>query len=256
MGARPTNQELLDYLATEFIANGWSQKAIHRAIVLSDTYRQSSHARPELDKKDPGNTLLSRQNRLRLDAEIIRDSALAASGLLNRTIGGRSVFPPQPDGAMEASQVKKTWKPSEGPDRYRRGLYTHYWRITPHPEMSVFDAPNAMSACTRRTRSNTPLQALTLLNGEAFHEMAQALAKRVTTEATPENRIEYAFRLTHSRRPSATELARLQSFLNAEKDAATTHPEEAAKLASSSELAPWVALARVLLNTDEFITRE
>jgi hypothetical protein len=256
MGAKPTNQELLDYLATEFIASGWSQKAIHRAIVLSHTYRQSSHARPEIDKRDPANILLSRQNRLRLDAEIIRDSALASSGLLNKTIGGRSVFPPQPDGAMEASQVKKTWKPSQGADRYRRGLYTHYWRITPHPEMSVFDAPNAMNACTRRTRSNTPLQALTLLNGEAFHEMAQALAKRITTEASEQNRIEYAFRLTHSRRPTATEHARLQTFFNAEKDAAATHPEEAAKLAPSPELAPWVALARVLLNTDEFITRE
>jgi hypothetical protein len=122
--------------------------------------------------------------------------------------------------------------------------------------MSVFDAPNAMNACTRRTRSNTPLQALTLLNGEAFHEMAQALAKRITTEASEQNRIEYAFRLTHSRRPTATEHARLQTFFNAEKDAAATHPEEAAKLAPSPELAPWVALARVLLNTDEFITRE
>jgi len=159
---------------------------------------------------------------------------------------------------MDASQVKKTWKTSEGPDRYRRGLYTQYWRITPHPAMSVFDAPNAMMACTRRTRSNTPLQALTLLNGEAFHEMAQALAKRIVTEGGPatESRVEYAFRLTHARKPSASEAGRLRTLFNAEKDDLATHPEDAGKLAADPLLAPWTALARVLLNTDEFITRE
>jgi hypothetical protein len=258
MGAKPTHPELLDHLATQFIAAGWSQKAIHRAIVLSKTYRQSSVARPDVEAKDPRNLLLSRQNRLRLEAEIIRDSALSASALLHPAIGGPSVFPPQPDGAMAASQVRKTWKPSQGPDRYRRGLYTHYWRITPHPAMNVFDAPNAMMACTRRTRSNTPLQALTLLNGEAFHEMAQALAKRIAAEAgpSPDSRIDYAFRLTHARRPSPAEAARLKSLLNSETDDLATHPEEAAKLASDHALAPWVALARVLFNTDEFITRE
>ncbi|MFN0106656.1 MAG: PSD1 and planctomycete cytochrome C domain-containing protein [Bryobacteraceae bacterium] len=258
MGSKPTHPELLDWLAIEFIENGWSRKAVHRAIVLSRTYRQSSNVRPESEKKDPRNLLLSRQNRLRLEAEIIRDSALTVSGLLHPAIGGPSVFPPQPDGAMDASQVKKTWKTSQGPDRYRRGLYTHSWRITPHPAMNVFDAPSAMMSCTRRTRSNTPLQALTLLNGEAFHEMAQALAKRIVAEGgeTPESRLEYGFRLTHSRRPSATEAARLRALLNAEKDDLATHPEDAAKLAADPALAPWTALARVLINTDEFITRE
>ncbi len=258
MGSKPTHPELLDWLAVEFMEKGWSQKAVHRAIVLSRTYRQSSNARPDTEKKDPRNLLLSRQNRIRLEAEIIRDSALTASGLLHSAIGGPSVFPPQPDGAMEASQVKKTWKTSAGPDRYRRGIYTHYWRITPHPAMNVFDAPNAMMSCTRRTRSNTPLQALTLLNGEAFHEMAQALAKRIVNEGgeTPESRLEYGFRLTHSRRPSGTETARLRTLFNAEKDDLATHPEDAAKLASDPLLAPWTAIARVLINTDEFITRE
>lgn len=258
MGAKPVNQPLLDWLAVEFMEKGWSQKAVHRAIVMSATYRQSSVARPESDAKDPRNELLSRQNRLRLDAEIIRDEALTVSGLLDRKIGGPSVFPPQPEGAMDASQVKKTWKTSAGGDRYRRGLYTHYWRITPHPAMSVFDAPNAMMACTRRTRSNTPLQALTLLNGEAFHEMAQALGKRIAAEGgeTAEERIAYGFRLTHARPPTAKEAARLMTLLNAERDDAATHPQEAAKLAGDAALAPWVALARVLINTDEFITRE
>lgn len=258
MGSKPTHPELLDWLAVEFMEKGWSQKAVHRAIVLSKTYRQSSNTRPETEKKDPRNLLLSRQNRIRLEAEIIRDSALTVSGLLHPAIGGPSVYPPQPAGAMDASQVKKTWKTSEGPDRYRRGIYTQYWRITPHPAMSVFDAPNAMMSCTRRTRSNTPLQALTLLNGEAFHEMAQALAKRIVNEggATTETRVEYGFRLTHARRPSAGEAARLRSLLNAEKDDLATHPEDAGKLAARPELAPWTALARVLINTDEFITRE
>ncbi len=258
MGAKPSHPELLDWLAVEFIEKGWSQKAIHRAIVNSKTYRQSSTARPDTEKKDPRNVLLSRQNRLRLEAEIIRDSALTASGLLHPAIGGPSVFPPQPDGAMDASQVKKTWKVSPGPDRYRRGLYTHYWRITPHPAMSVFDAPNAMMACTRRTRSNTPLQALTLLNGAAFHEMAQSLAKRIAAEGgdSPESRIAYGFRLTHSRPPSASESARLLRLFHTEKDDLATHPEEAAKLSPDPALAPWTALARVLINTDEFITRE
>jgi len=258
MGSRPTNPELLDWLAAEFVAKGWSQKAIHRAIVLSKTYRQASFTRPETEKKDPRNLLLSRQSRLRLESEIIRDSALTASGLLHPAIGGPSVFPPQPDGAMDASQVKKTWKASTGPDRYRRGLYTHYWRITPHPAMSVFDAPNAMMACTRRTRSNTPLQALTLLNGTAFHEMAQALAKRIVAEGgeSPDTRIAYAFRLTHARAPSAAEMARLRTLFHAEKDDLATNPAEAAKLSADPALAPWTALARVLINTDEFITRE
>ena len=159
---------------------------------------------------------------------------------------------------MAASQVKKAWKTSTGQDRYRRGLYTHYWRITPYPAMSVFDAPNAMMACTRRSRSNTPLQALTLLNGEAFHEMAQALAKRVMDEGgqTPDSRLQYAFRLTHARRPSLAEFARLRTLLNDEKDDLATHPGDASKLAPTPELASWTALARVLLNTDEFITRE
>ena len=256
-GARPSHPELLDWLATEFARNGWSQKSMHRLIVTSAVYRQSSKASPEAEKADPGNVLLARQRRLRLDAEIIRDQALVASGLLNGRIGGPSVFPPQPEHAMDASQVKKTWVASNGPDRYRRGMYTHYWRVTPHPALVVFDQPNAMMACTRRARTNTPLQALTLLNGDAFFEMAQGMARRVLREAPADNpgRIEYAVRLTMCRKPDATERDRLARLLALELDDYKTQPLEAARL-GGAELAAWTAVSRVLMNTDEFITRE
>src|SRR5579864_8428348 len=157
-GAPPSHAELLDWLATELVAQGWSLKAMHRLIVTSATYRQSSRIRPELASVDPGNRLLARQSRLRLDAELIRDAALAASGLLTPKIGGPSVFPPQPDGVMTLGQMRRDWTPSTGPDRYRRGLYTFFWRATPFPSLMVFDAPDATQACTRRARSNTPLQ--------------------------------------------------------------------------------------------------
>ncbi|MGH9661632.1 MAG: PSD1 and planctomycete cytochrome C domain-containing protein, partial [Bryobacteraceae bacterium] len=197
-GAAPSHPELLDWLAVEFIERGWSRKAIHRAIVTSAAYRQSSRVREDLREKDPGNRLLARQSRLRLDAEIVRDVGLASSGLLARTIGGPGVFPPQPAKAMEASQLKKTWSASTGTDRYRRGLYTFFWRVTPHPALVVFDAPSGMVACTRRTRSNTPLQALAMLNETASHEFAQALAARLARDAPAggDARIRRAFQLT------------------------------------------------------------
>jgi hypothetical protein len=265
-GSPPTHPELLDWLATEFIRSGWSQKAIHRLITNSATYRQSSRSRPDLDEIDPRNLLLARQTRLRLDAEIVRDVALAASGLLNPGIGGPSVFPPQPAAAMTASQLKKVWTPSVGPDRFRRGMYTFFWRVTPHPALVVFDAPNAMTACTRRTRSNTPLQALALLNETAFHEFAQALALRLFREQPQDSqgRLERAFRLTVSRAPRPAEAARLAALLAIERDELASRPAEAEKLLPPQvpaginrvEMAAWISLARVLLNTDEFITRE
>src|SRR5204863_6144821 len=140
-GSPPTHPELLDWLATEVVAQKWSLKAIHRLIVTSATYRQSSRARPDLDLIDPSNKLFARQSRLRLDAEIVRDVALSASGLLAPKLGGPPVFPPQPDGVMNLGQSKRSWVPSTGGDRYRRGLYTHLWRATPHPAMAVFDEP-------------------------------------------------------------------------------------------------------------------
>ena len=265
-GSPPSHPELLDWLATEFVRSGWSQKAIHRLIVNSAVYRQSSAARPDLAEKDPRNVLLARQTRLRLDAEIVRDTALAASGLLVPVIGGPSVFPPQPATAMQASQVKKTWTASTGPDRYRRGMYTFFWRVTPHPELVVFDAPGSMTTCTRRGRSNTPLQALTLMNDTAFHEFAQAFGSRLVREgpSDPARRITRAFQLAVARQPQPRELQRLREFIATESDYLRSNPEDAVKLlpasvpvdADAHELAVWTSLARVLFNTDEFITRE
>jgi hypothetical protein len=258
-GARPSHPELLDWLAIRFMDSDWSQKVVHRAIVESSVYRQASNARREIEAVDPGNRLLARQNRLRLDAEIVRDSALVASGALSRKIGGQSVFPPQPDHAMDASQVKKTWKPSQGADRYRRGMYTHFWRITPHPALVVFDQPNAMMVCTRRARTTTPLQALTLLNDSAFHELARALAARIAEGAgSREEMLDMAFRSTVARRPDAAERERLLRLYATELDAFQGSPEEAERIAGKNDagLAAWTAVARVLLNTDEFITRE
>jgi mono/diheme cytochrome c family protein len=244
-GEPPTHPGLLDWLATEFVARGWSMKAMHRLIVTSATYRQSSRTRPDLDLKDPLNKLLARQTRIRLDAEVVRDVALAASGLLAAKMGGPPVFPPQPDGVMSLGQVKRTWAASTGEDRYRRGLYTHLWRATPHPAFAVFDAPDGFSACTRRLRSNTPLQALTLLNDEQFFEFAGALAKRVQTEARGglSAQLDHAFRLCLSRAPTAAERNRL----------AALHAEEAALSGADGA---WLLVARVLLNLDETITRE
>src|SRR5262249_49543119 len=189
-GTPPTHPELLDWLAMEFMSGAsggrqspgaWSQKAMHRLIVTSATYQQSSKYRPELANVDPRSRLLARQNRLRLDAEVVRDNALAASGLLAARIGGPSVFPPQPEGVYAFTQIDKAWKTESGPNRYRRGLYTYFWRSAPHPALMAFAAPEANTTCTRRNRSNTPLQALTLLNDEAFVEFARGLALRVLT---------------------------------------------------------------------------
>jgi hypothetical protein len=229
------------------IEQKWSLKSVHRLIVTSATYRQASRTRPDLDLIDASNKLLARQSRVRLDAEIVRDIGLSASGLLNLQIGGPPVFPPQPTGVMTLGQNDRAWTPSSGVDRYRRGLYTHFWRATPHPALVVFDAPDSFSTCTRRLRSNTPLQALTLLNGQAFVEFADGLARRVMTEplGTDADRLRFAFRLCLARDPSKAEYQRLKELL-------------AQQLApgQESEQSAWMTVARVLLNLDETITRE
>jgi mono/diheme cytochrome c family protein len=264
-GTPPSHPELLDWLASEMIAQRWSLKAMHRLIVTSATYRQSSKARPDLQTIDPRNRLLSRQNRVRLEAEVVRDVALATSGLLNPAIGGPSVFPPQPDGVYKFTQVPKNWKTSTGPDRFRRGLYTWIWRSLPHPGLTVFDAPDGVVACTRRNRSNTPLQALTLLNDQAALEFAQGLAARILQGgADDESRIRHAFRVCVAREPSAREqqvLLRLvagqrQSFANRPDDAKLVTPSVLPRGTDVKELAAWTMAARALLNIDEFITRE
>ena len=250
-GAAPSHPELLDYLATEFIAQKWSMKALHRLIVTSATYRQSSRARPDLHVVDPVNKFLAHQSRLRLDAEIVRDVALASSGLLVEKLGGPPVYPPQPDGVMNLGQVKRDWTASTGPDRYRRGLYTHYWRATPHPAVAVFDAADGFSACTRRLRSNTPLQALTLLNDKQFFEFAGALADRILHDGGRDDavRLDYAFRLSVSRSPNKVERDRLLALLSQLRTATSTDP-------AATPQEAWTTIARVLLNLDETITRE
>jgi hypothetical protein len=258
-GTPPSHPELLDWLASEFVARGWSVKSLHRLIVTSATYRESSKARPDLDRVDARNRLLARQSRLRVNAEVVRDVALAASGLLSPKVGGPSVFPPQPDGLYKFTQVDKAWKASEGEDRYRRGMYTYFWRSAPHPQLVTFDAPDASVSCTRRNRSNTPLQALTLLNDAGFYDYAQGLATRIAKEASGDDtaRLKYAFRLCVSREPNERELSRLQSFLARQMAELSAEPEEAKKLSPNApERAPWVMVSRVLLNLDELITRE
>jgi hypothetical protein len=173
----------------------------------------------------------------------VRDVALTASGLLTPKIGGPSVFPPQPDGVMTLGQSRREWKASEGADRFRRGMYTYFWRATAYPSLTVFDAPDALSACTRRPRSNTPLQSLTLLNDHAQYEFAEALAKRlISEESTAEGRIQRGFEYCLARRPLPAEKDRLEQLLSA--------------CASEPEAEQWTTVARVLLNLDETITRE
>jgi hypothetical protein len=215
---------------------------------------------------DPNNRLLGRQNRLRLEAEVIRDVALTVSGLLNSKIGGPSVFPPQPEGASKLGQIQRDWVASTGPDRYRRGMYTFFWRSSPHPGLMVFDAPDSTTTCTRRLRSNTPLQALTLLNDDAFYEFARALASRVLKEApvNDSERLAYAFRLCLARPPKPNEWEALEKYLIAQLQDFRSKPEDAKRVVGRdlppasdvTQPAAWTAVARVLLNLDEFVTRE
>jgi hypothetical protein len=265
-GDRPTHPELLDWLASEFIERGWSTKQMVRLLVTSSTYRQSSHARPELTEKDPGNTLLARQSRLRLPAELIRDEALFASGLLDLRVGGRSVKPPQPKGVAELSYAGSVkWEESTGPDRYRRGLYIHFQRTVPYPQLMNFDEPAAGLACTRRERTNTPLQALNLMNDPVFFEAAQALAFRILRESTGafRDRLHFAYAVTLGREPSAREAERMGRYFDDASRGLQANPETVAALfpnrlegVPQAEAAAWVELSRVLLNLDEFISKD
>ncbi len=265
-GEKPSHPELLDWLAGDFMDHGWSTKAVLREIVTSATYRQSSVMRKELAAKDPDNVLVARQSRVRLSAEQVRDAALSASGLLNPAIGGPSVYPPQPAGVSELTYGGDLkWKASEGADRYRRGLYIHFQRTSPYPELVNFDAPDSRLACTRRRRSNTPLQALNLLNDAAFFEAAQALAARTLREAPDDlqGRLSWAFELVLSRKPNAHELGDLSNYFTEqkalfekdEKSAALTAPYVPDGM-GQMDMAAWVGVSRVLMNLDEFITRE
>ena len=269
-GTPPTHPKLLDWLAVEFMENGWSQKNILRLLVNSATYKQTSLINNEIDQ-DPTNKWISRQARLRLDAELIRDVALNASGLLSPKMGGPGVFPPQPEGCMDLGQHRKTWSASNGEDRYRRAVYTYRWRNTPHPALTVFDAPDGLSACTRRIRSNTPLQALTMMNDPAFIEIAMSLSKRLITEASSTSeRIRLGFQLCLNRNPNLEELHILTKLVEQQSKEFTEHTNESNALVekataigqipqitdNKAEFSAWTMVARILLNLDETITRE
>ena len=270
-GIPPTHPQLLDWLAVEFMENDWSQKELHRLLVTSATYRQASSRRADVDRIDPANKWLARQARFRLDAELVRDVALAASGMLSARMGGPGVFPPQPEGCMDLGQHRKTWKASTGENRYRRAAYTYRWRNTPHPALKVFDAPDGLAACTRRIRSNTPLQALTLLNDPAFIELSMGLANRLLTEAaTAEERIRLGFQLCLNREPDVEEV-RLLTGLVAQQTKEFAAQASSAKaivvqanalgqatlpVTGDAAFSAWTMAARVMLNLDETITRE
>lgn len=270
----PSHPELLDWLAVELMDRNWSQKAIHKAIVTSATYRQSSRVTPALYERDPSNRLLARGPRLRVEAEIVRDIALAASGLLNAKIGGPSVFTPAPDFLFlpPVSYGPKIWNEAKDAERYRRAIYTFRYRSVPYPMLQNFDAPTGDMSCVRRSRSNTPLQALTTLNEPLFLESARALARRAIKEGglTDAQRLAYAFRLCLGRRPTAQESAELLRLLYAQKkrfvagevnpwNLAANDPDRPLDLparTTAEHLAAWTAVSRVLLNLDETITKE
>ncbi|HTN75942.1 MAG TPA: DUF1553 domain-containing protein, partial [Pirellulaceae bacterium] len=267
-GSPPTHPELLDWLASEFIRSGWSPKAMHRLIVTSATYRQASQTRPELIEIDPRNLLLARQERVRVEAEIVRDAVLSASGLLNRNIGGPSGRPPQPEGVYAFTQNAKKWTADLDTLRFRRGMYTTFYRSAPYPLFTTFDAPDFQTVCTRRNRSNTPLQALTVANDVAFVELAQGLAARVLREVPEDNvdaRLRRAFLLCLAREPGPEELQLLRAYHQRQLDRYGNDQQAAAALLSKdltnsktppAMAAAWVCVARTIINTDAFITRE
>ncbi|MCO5296728.1 MAG: PSD1 and planctomycete cytochrome C domain-containing protein [Fimbriimonadaceae bacterium] len=254
-GTPPTHPELLDWLATEFMQRGWSIKGLLREIVTSATYRQASGVSAQDHEKDPDNRWLARGARFRVDAELVRDIALSASGLLNPKIGGPSVFPDQPDGIWDSPYSGDQWKTSEGPDRYRRGVYTFLKRTAPFPMFLAFDSTSRESCTVRRIRTNTPLQALATLNDPFFIDASKALAKRMLAVPGLRERVGLGFRLGTSRRPSEAEVARLVQVARDQTQYFQNHPDEAAKLADSPELAAWTIVGNVLLNLDETMTR-
>ena len=240
----PSHPQLLDWLAIELVKQGWSMKKLHRLIVTSATYKQSSRTTSELAEKDPENILLARGARFRLDAEVIRDAALKAAGVLSPKMGGPGVFPPQPlSVTSEGTYGKFEWKVSEGDDRFRRSLYTFMKRTAPFAMSTTFDAPTGESCLARREVSNSPLQALTLLNDQMFMEAAQAMAKQVIAESTDDDsRLQNIFRRCATRPAAADEMAMLKAFLQKQRDN---------KLEGE---ALWAAVSRAALNLDEAIT--
>jgi hypothetical protein len=281
----PSHPGLLDWLAVEFmqpsvrapgektIPGKWDIKHIHRLIVNSAVYRQSSRVTPELYERDQYNRLLARGPRFRVDAEIVRDIALSASGLLNEKMGGPSVTPPAPEFIFKppASYGPKVWNEATGPDRYRRAVYTFRFRSVPYPVLQTFDAPNGDFSCVRRLRSNTPLQALATLNEVVFMECAQSLALHTLEHGgNDRERIAYAFRRCLGREPNESEMQNLLSLLKKDSQylgegwvdvpvLATGNNGPIANLpkgCTPTQLAAYTVVSRVLLNLDETITKE
>lgn len=273
-GTPPEHPELLDWLATELVARGWSRKEMIRLIVSSATYQQASAQRSDVADRDPQNRLWHRQNRWRVEGEVLRDLTLAASGLMSATVGGPSVFPLMPEDVAKLSYANNfTWKTSEGGDRCRRGMYTFFKRTAPHPNLSLFDCPDANVTCVSRQTSNTPVQALALLNEAACFEAAQALARHVEQPVVDELealvpadriRLTAAWRHCLARQPAAEELATLESLLAQARAWYAARPSDAQALCAPRELAPrraseqaaWIAVCRIVLNLDEFLSRE
>lgn len=246
-GDPPSHPELLDWLASEFERNGWSRKQLIRLIVTSATYRQSSHVRKDLLKRDPQNVLLARQSRFRVESEIVRDLFLSASGLLNTNVGGPSIYPTIPADVKAAGYgVGGEWIETPAPEKYRRGLYVVNRRTVPYPVAMTFDQANPSECTARRECSNTPLQPLALLNNPLFAECAEAFAKRLgAASGTTRDKVEFGFRLCFARKPERAELNRLEQLFREEQTRARATDEQA-----------WRAVADVLLNLDEFLTRE
>ena len=273
-GERPSHPELLDWLATEFIRTEWNVKAMQRLIVTSATYRQSSRMTHEIVERDPENRLLARGPRLRLSAEAIRDNALAVSGLLDGRIGGPSVYPYQPQGLWEemgpgSGYDSETYRPSTGQDLYRRSLYTVWKRSVPPPSIATFDAPDRIKCTARRNVTNTPLQALVLLNDPTYVEASRALAQRSILEAGPDpvKRVDFAFRMATERHPQLKERQVLLQIANEELAHYQQDTDSALKVLEvgelksdpkidPAELAAWTIVTRTILNLDETITRQ
>ncbi|MGH7224477.1 MAG: DUF1553 domain-containing protein, partial [Gemmataceae bacterium] len=268
-GAYPTHPQLLDWLAVEFMDSGWDIKHMLKLMVMSNTYRQSSHADRELRRRDPSNLWLARQGRFRLDAEMVRDNALAISGLLSPKIGGPSVKPYQPVGYWKHLNFPtRKYSPDRGADQYRRGLYTYWQRTFLHPSLKAFDAPTREECTVERPRSSTPLQALVLLNDPSYVEAARVFAERMMKEGgkTPTDRINWAYRRAVSRKVRREEANLLLALYARHKTDFTKDPQAARKLVSTgerpvpadldaAELAAWTSVARVILNLHETITR-
>jgi hypothetical protein len=268
-GELPSHPELLDWLATEYARVDWSTKSLLREIVTSATYRQSSRVTPDLLAKDPRNRLFTRGPRFRLDAEAVRDQALALSGLLSRKMYGPSVFPPQPPGLWQAAfNGQRTWATSTGEDSHRRGLYTFWRRTVPYPSMATFDAPSREICSVRRVRTNTPLQAFVTLNDPVYVEAARALARRVLREggSSVRERAEFALRLCLCRPAAPEQVATITKLFETERDhytkdgraaleLATDGSESLPKRVEAAELAAWTVVANVLLNMDAVLTK-